>query len=141
METDEEEYSSKWILIILVAASLLILAGVAAALAIPLQPSLHGGSTSVSSGTVVMPAGVGTNLKLNFYPAVVTVVLGQNSTVTWDNQDTATHTVTATDGSFNSGDIKPGTSWSYTFSAPGNYTYYCLYHTAWMKGTVVVVSS
>ncbi|MDG7011303.1 MAG: cupredoxin domain-containing protein [Nitrososphaerota archaeon] len=88
-----------------------------------------------------MPAGVGGNIKLNFFPPAITVIIGTNNTVTWKNQDTFTHTVTATDGSFNSGDIKPGASWTHTFSVAGTYSYYCIYHSAWMKGQVIVLAS
>ena len=87
-----------------------------------------------------MPVGVGGNTALNFSPVKIVVVIGENNTVTFANKDSATHTVTATDKSFNSGDIKPGQSWTYTFSTAGNFSYYCIYH-EWMKGTVVVLSS
>ena len=142
METEEDEYSPRGILIVLAAVAAIVLVGVGVALAVPLQPSLGGaGATSAAAGTVVMPAGVGDNIKLDFSPAVITVIIGTNNTVTWNNQDSTTHTVTATDNSFNSGDIKAGTSWTYTFTTPGNYTYYCIYHSGWMRGTVVVKSS
>jgi len=140
LEPDEEEYSARWLLFGLVAVALLVLVGVAAALAVPLQPPLQGSGGPAAQGTVIMPAGVGGNLKLNFSPDVITVFVGQNGTVTWTNQDSTTHTVTATDNSFNSNDIKAGASWSHTFTTPGNYTYYCIYHSSWMKGTVVVKS-
>jgi plastocyanin len=138
---EDEEYSPKWLLAGLLAVGLLVLVGVAAALGVPLQPPLHGNTGPVAGGTVVMPNGVGGNTKLNFDPPVITVIIGKNNTVTWDNQDTFTHTVTAIDGSFNSGDIKAGGSWTHTFSSAGNYSYYCIYHSAWMKGTVVVLAS
>ncbi|HKT22702.1 MAG TPA: cupredoxin domain-containing protein, partial [Nitrososphaerales archaeon] len=125
----------------LMAVGLVVLVGIAAGLGVPLQPPLHGSSGPVAGGTVVMPAGVGGNTKLNFNPPVVTVIIGKNNTVTWDNQDSFTHTVTSTDGSFNSGDIKAGATWTYTFGSAGNYSYYCIYHSAWMKGTVIVLSS
>ena len=141
MEAEEESYSPKWILLALLAAALVLLVGVAASLAVPLQPTLGGGGAPAGSGNIDMPSGVGSNTRLNFSPAVITVIIGSNNTVTWVNGDTATHTVTATDGSFNSGDVHAGSSWSYTFSTPGNYTYYCIYHSAWMKGTVIVRSS
>lgn len=141
METEEVSYSPKWILLALLAVALVLLVGVAASLAVPLQPSLGGSGAPAGSGNVIMPPGVWSNTRLNFSPAVITVIIGTNSTVTWANRDTATHTVTATDGSFNSGDIHSGSSWSYTFSTEGNYTYYCIYHSAWMRGTVVVRSS
>ena len=140
METEEESYSPKWILLALLAVALVLLVGVATSLAVPLQPPLGGSGAPAGAGTVVMPSGVGSNTRLNFSPAVVTVIIGTNNSVTWANRDTVIHTVTATDGSFNSGDIHSGSSWSYTFSTPGNYTYYCIYHSSWMRGTVVVRS-
>jgi len=138
----EEEFSSRWILLSLVVVGILLLVGIAAFLTIPLQPSLGGGSTSVTGGTVIMPSGVGINQKLTFDPAVITVIVGVNNTVTFKNVDNNApdHTVTARDNSFNSGNIKPGGSWTYTFTTPGNFSYYCLYH-SWMKGTVIVKAS
>jgi plastocyanin len=65
------------------------------------------------------------------------VVIGVNSTVTWVNSDDVPHTVTANDGSFNSGNLDAGQSWSHTFTTPGTYAYYCAYH-PWMKGTIIV---
>lgn len=51
-----------------------------------------------------------------FYsPQNVTVVKGVNNTVTWVNNDDVPHTVTATDGSFNSGNLNAGQTWAYTF--------------------------
>jgi plastocyanin len=119
---------------------------IAVYLAIPLQPPLNQvvqTSTSQQQGVVYvdMPIGVAQNLKLNYEPSNITVVIGINSTVVWRNLDTAIHTVTATDKSFDSGDIKGGASWNYTFTKPGKYDYYCVYHASWMKGTVVVKQS
>ncbi len=73
-----------------------------------------------------------------YSPATTTVVIGVNNTVVWTNKDTVFHTVTATDGSYNSGTIFAGQDWSHTFTQPGTYSYYfCQYH-PWMKGTVIV---
>ena len=58
--------------------------------------------------------------------------------ITWINNDNMTHTVTADDNSFDSGDIGPGGSFNYTFNTVGTYTYHCKYHST-MKGTIVVV--
>jgi plastocyanin len=65
------------------------------------------------------------------------VVLGVNNTVAWTNDDSAPHTVTADDGSFSSGNLNPGDSYTYTFTTPGTYAYHCNYH-SWMKGTIIV---
>ena len=72
-----------------------------------------------------------------FFPTTITVVIGVNNTVIWTNDDSAEHTVTATNHSFNSGFIEPDQSFTYTFTNPGTYTYYCTIH-PWMKGTVIV---
>ena len=88
---------------------------------------------------VTILKGAATDVKSPGYaPATVTVVIGVNNTVVWSNNDSILHTVTATDGSYNSGAIFSGASWSHTFSQPGTYDYYfCQYH-PWMKGTVIV---
>ena len=48
-----------------------------------------------------------------FSPASITVSVG--SSVTWKNNDSVTHTVTSDSGLFNSGNLNPGKSYSYTF--------------------------
>ena len=73
-----------------------------------------------------------------YSPPTIRVMLGVNNTITWVNNDNAPHTVTATDGSFNSGNLNAGQSWTHTFNSPGTYSYYCSYH-PWMKGTVIVL--
>jgi plastocyanin len=75
-----------------------------------------------------------------YSPTTITVVMSVNNTVVWTNNDAVFHTVTATDGNYNSGTIFSGQSWSHTFTQPGTYSYYCQYH-PWMKGTVVVKQS
>ncbi len=104
-----------------------------------LQPALAPVG-AVAPGTVIMPVGVGSNEALNFLPASITVVIGQNNTVTFVNNDQAPHTVTADDGSFNSGNLNPGDNWTHTFTTPGTFHYHCAYH-FWMTGTVVVLAS
>ena len=111
---------------------------IGAELAVPLQPGLGGGNPVPTGGTVILPVGVAGNLQLNFEPKSVFVYIGLNATVTFDNVDSALHTVTATDHSFDSGDMAPGDKWTHTFTTVGNYSYYCAYHAAWMKGNVVV---
>ena len=60
--------------------------------------------------------------------------------VTWKNDDNTTHTVTADDSSFDSGDIQPGASFSHTFSSVGTFAYHDKLHTS-LTGVVVVVAS
>jgi len=112
-------------------------------------PTSTTGTSSNGSGAsgvqVIMPAGVGASQSLNFQPAHIRIVIGLNNTVSWINDDTAPHTVTSTTvpsgaASFDSGNMNPGAVYTHTFTQPGNYAYYCQYH-SWMQGTVTVVSS
>jgi plastocyanin len=70
-----------------------------------------------------------------FTPATLTVAAG--TTVTWTNSDAVPHTATASDGTFDSGNLNPGQSFSFTFPTPGSFPYVCQYH-AGMQGTIVV---
>jgi len=99
--------------------------------------NVKAGSGQSPGVTVTIPAGVGTSTSLNYSPPSITVVIGVNNTVTWVNKDQSIHTVTATDKSFDSGNILTGGSFTFKFTTPGTYTYVCIYH-SWMKGTVVV---
>ena len=63
-------------------------------------------------------------------------------TVYWKNQDSAFHSVTSgqqenPDGLFDSGHIDPDEKFSYTFTEPGVYSYYCTLH-PWMNGMIKV---
>lgn len=71
-----------------------------------------------------------------FSPMHASVAPGSKVSVT--NKDSVTHTLTATGGRFNTGDIGPGQT--KTFTAPskaGTYDYICNIH-QYMMGTIVV---
>lgn len=85
---------------------------------------------------IVQPLDVATSWGYN--PSSITIQVGD--TVTWTNVAAFQHTVTADDGSFDSGLINTGATWSYTFTTAGTYTYHCAPH-PWMKGTVIVQGS
>ncbi len=70
---------------------------------------------------------------LSYLPDTVTVKVGE--TVTWLNNDDRDHTVRGP--GFNSGNIKPGKTWSFVFPKAGDYPYGCAYHPR-MRGTVKV---
>ena len=57
--------------------------------------------------------------------------------VRWLNDDQLEHTVTAADGSFNSGLIAPGKRFERVFELAGSYSYACMPH-PFMKGKVIV---
>jgi plastocyanin len=66
------------------------------------------------------------------------VVIQAGGKVIWQNEDTAPHTATADDGSFDTGIIEKGKLGSATFKEPGTFTYFCEVHPT-MHGTVEVV--
>jgi plastocyanin len=73
-----------------------------------------------------------------YLPATITI--NQGDTVIWNNNGTVVHTATARSGqadSWDSGDMNPGNIYSYTFTRPGNFSYYCIYHPD-MAGNVIV---
>jgi plastocyanin len=70
-----------------------------------------------------------------FDPPSTSVPVGGE--LTWTNADPAPHTVTADDGSFDSGPMDPGGTFSATFDQPGSFAYHCEIHPT-MKGTVTV---
>ena len=81
-------------------------------------------------------AGIRVDLKdFAFAPDRVAVPVG--GMVSWRNGDNTTHTITADDGSFDSGNKSSGQSFEHTFSKAGEFTYKCTIHTS-MKGTVSV---
>jgi plastocyanin len=105
----------------------------------PITPN----QTVPQSSTIIpvsIDLGSGNNTNLPGYsPMDLTVVIGVNNTVKWSNNDLMAHTVTAEDGSFDSGNMNPGATYTFTFAKPGAYHYVCTYH-HWMHGTVNVVS-
>ena len=112
-------------------------------------------ATESSSNTSGTGASNNTVLILNYayVPADLTVPIG--TTVTWINQDSVGHTVTEGDPNSpkqanlrafdSSGEavtgkvalIGAGESWSYTFTTPGTYEYYCIVH-PYMIGHITV---
>ena len=59
------------------------------------------------------------------------------STITWTNNGDEPHTVTADDGSFDSGILNPGDSYTVAFDGQGTVTYHCAIHPE-MRGSVTV---
>ncbi|MFC1931102.1 cupredoxin family copper-binding protein [Chloroflexota bacterium] len=75
---------------------------------------------------------------LAFNPSVYTVPVG--AIVVWYNNDSVTHTITARDNSFDSGNLspgEPGDTFQYTFEQSGVFEYYCEIHPS-MVGKIIV---
>ncbi len=92
-----------------------------------------GTSTPVQTALIDMTASA-------FSPNELTVQRG--TVVYWRNTDSMSHTVTADNGSYNSGTIGPGGTYSLTLTQPGTYNYYCAFHGgpggAGMSGKIIV---
>jgi plastocyanin len=132
------------------AASLLITAGSLAGCSATAESSPQAPSSTVSAA-----AGPVINLhSLMFNPSTTTVKAG--TTVTWRNDEPITHTVTSgrfvgvdkttglrssqqPDGLFNAKLEGKGKTFSFTFTKPGNYSYYCDIHQG-MNAVIKVVA-
>ncbi|HEX6989562.1 MAG TPA: right-handed parallel beta-helix repeat-containing protein [Bacillota bacterium] len=99
------------------------------------DPAYGAPATARTSGTVVVEA-----LDDFFREPVIRVTPG--TTVRWVVTGHNPHTVTADDGSWDSGHLNPGDVWERRFDEPGRYPYYCIYHGAaggvGMAGVVIV---
>ena len=74
---------------------------------------------------------------IRFQPAELNVHPGE--TIEFKNEDIVAHTVTADDGSFDSGLIQPGSSWKMTVQKAGTIAYHCTPHPN-MKAALIVSS-
>ena len=87
------------------------------------------------------PAQISTEQQINirdfkFVPDIAEVPMG--TTVTWVNDDNVPHTITSVSGSFDSGSIAPGKTYSYKFNQAGTFEYSCTNHPSMPHGKVVV---
>jgi plastocyanin len=71
----------------------------------------------------------------SFAPATLTVKAGTK--VTWINRDDVPHTVNENDKRFKSGTLDTDDQFSYTFSSPGMFSYFCALHPK-MTGQIIV---
>jgi plastocyanin len=84
-----------------------------------------------------------------FKPTAVVAPVG--GSVTWRQEDVATHTVTSgrveqaggtatakPDGTFDSGNISKGQTFDFTFTEPGEFPFFCAIHPATMTGAITV---
>lgn len=96
-----------------------------------------GGNAPAPSGDAVRSAKVEID-DFAYKPDPVTIEEGGK--VIWVNRDSAPHTATAEDGSFDTGTLEEGKLKSETFKQPGTYAYVCSIHPD-MHGTVEVVEA
>jgi plastocyanin len=100
----------------------------AAPTATPTPTPTTAATTAPESGSSVSIA------NFAFSPQSLTVKVGTK--VTWTNKDSLTHTVTANGGAFNQ-TVPSGSTFSFTFTKAGTYSYHCAIHTS-MTATIIV---
>jgi plastocyanin len=71
----------------------------------------------------------------SFTPPTLTIAVG--TTVTWVNHDDIVHTVTSQDKTFASSPLDTNDHFSFRFTTPGTYAYYCAIHPI-MTGQIIV---
>lgn len=84
------------------------------------------------------PKAVSAEVKIDnfsFGPQELKVPVG--STVTWTNRDDIPHNVVSTEGAFKSKVLDTDEKFSFTFTKPGTYPYFCSIHPK-MTGKIVV---
>jgi|SRR4030095_14975762 plastocyanin len=109
-----------------------------------LAESDNGRVHAAGSGTPITGSGTPINYTAKvtiqnsaFIPSEVTVMV--SGSILWVNGDEAVHTVTADDGSFDSGDLQPGATFGVAFNTVGPHPYHCKYHSE-MTGIVKCVT-
>lgn len=95
----------------------------------PTQPPPQPTQPPAPSGAAVAIRGFG------YHPFELRISAG--TTVVWTNYDSASHDVTASNGSWASPLLGEGDSFSHTFTQPGRYAYTCKVH-PYMGAAVIV---
>ena len=85
-----------------------------------------------------IPQGAATHqVKIFYQPNPASVSNGAN--ITWNNKDSAPHTATAADNSFDTGIIQPGSSGSAIIKGQATIPYHCTIH-PWMTASLIASS-
>jgi plastocyanin len=93
-------------------------------------------ATSATMTSAAAPVAAAVEIaNFTFKAPVLTVKPG--TTVTWTNGDDIPHTVVSKDGLFKSKVLDTGEKFSFTFTKPGQFGYFCSIHPH-MTGTIVV---
>ncbi len=105
-----------------------------------LSLGLAGCGASSSGSTTTTPTTTNMNMIVikNFAFSPMTLTVAPGAKVSVKNEDAATHTLSATTKSFDTGDITQGAIRTFTApTTPGTYTYICNIH-QYMQGTLTV---
>ena len=102
----------------------------------PVLAALGFGPGTVTAGAQAKPETIQVRIdNFSFGPTELKVLVG--TTVTWTNHDDIPHTVVSTEKVFKSKVLDTDEKFSFTFSTPGTFLYFCSIHPK-MTGKVVV---
>jgi plastocyanin len=104
---------------------------------------IHYSNAFAQESVSIAPGSADPNNAETFVPPQIS--LSSGSTISWTNDDSITHTVTAEgnpaivngEAPFDSGLISPGYTWDNTFDSPGQFDYHCFIH-PFMTGKVII---
>src|SRR4029078_854887 len=99
------------------------------------SPSTPSGGTGATGTPVSVVRNASVLSTTAYAPNPIAIAAGE--TITWINNDSEAHTSTGDDGSWTSGTIAAGASFSRTFPSAGSFSYHCTIHPN-MIGTVTV---
>jgi plastocyanin len=80
---------------------------------------------------------LGTEVKIDNFSFGPDVTIAAGTTVTWTNHDDVPHVVASDTNIFKSKALDTDDRYSYTFTKPGIYVYYCTVHPKMMAKVVV----
>jgi plastocyanin len=93
-----------------------------------------------SAGAATQTVAMSDHIFWSFATTSSAVTVWVGDTVTWENRGNVWHNTRADDGAWSSPNLRPGQTYSHTFTAPGEYAYTCTLHRVEeMFGTVVVL--
>jgi plastocyanin len=139
MNNRENKVKTKYLLAFASAViSLILLAGCSSYSSQAPAASAPASQTAAASSA---PAAVSSNQAAvsisGFAFSSPTLTVAKGTTVTWTNNDSPTHTVTSDSGVWDSGNLSPGKSFSFTFNQVGTFPYHCNIHSS-MTAKIIV---
>ncbi|MGH7708508.1 MAG: cupredoxin domain-containing protein [Vulcanimicrobiaceae bacterium] len=97
---------------------------------------LPGAVRAEATAPPLLPSVLTVHIKdFKYRPPTAKVHVGDR--VTFVNDDGDAHTVTASDGSFDSAGLDTSGTWQHVFTKAGTFSYFCALH-PYMKATIVV---
>ena len=103
------------------------------------QPIISHQQETIAAKKIIIPDGAA-DQNVQFYYQPKEVTIPNDTSLTWINQDSALHTATADNGSFDPGIIPIDFNATVEITGSGKLGYHCTIH-PWMQGTITVVSS